>query len=142
MSDIGIRIKKRRKELGISAEQLAERLNVSRSTIYRYEKGDIEKLPANFLETIATELNTTPAFLMGWEEPDYHFIYNDNETILSTPKPQDTMKRLLEYYHTLTNDYFPSSLDTIYSNLDSENKKKLFQYSLKLLEIQYMDLET
>lgn len=64
----GERIKCRRKELGISAETLADMLNVSPATIYRYEKGDIEKLPSYALQPIAEALNTTPAFLMGWEE--------------------------------------------------------------------------
>lgn len=39
----GERMKQRRKEIGLSAEKVAERLGVSPATIYRYEKGDIEK---------------------------------------------------------------------------------------------------
>lgn len=64
---IGKRIKERRKELKIGAEELARRLGKDRSTIYRYEKGDIENLPIDILEPIARALNTTPAYLMGWE---------------------------------------------------------------------------
>ena len=67
---VGERIKSRRKELGISADRLAEILKVSRSTIFRYENGDIEKLPVSVLEPIAAILNTTPAYLMGWENED------------------------------------------------------------------------
>lgn len=63
------RIKKRRKELNISAEELAKALNVSRATIYRYESSDIEKLPTTILEPLSKILQTTPAYLMGWEEP-------------------------------------------------------------------------
>ena len=37
----GERIKCRRKELSMSAEQLAEKVSLSPATIYRYEKGDI-----------------------------------------------------------------------------------------------------
>lgn len=68
--DIGERMKLRRKELNLSADVVAEKLGVSRSTIFRYEKGDIEKLPTNILEDIAEVLKTTPAFLMGWEDED------------------------------------------------------------------------
>ena len=64
----GERMKERRKELGLSAEYVAERLGVSPATIYRYEKGDIEKMPGNILEPISKILNTTPSFLMGWED--------------------------------------------------------------------------
>ena len=62
----GQRMKERRKELGLSAEYVADRLGVSPATIYRYEKGDIEKMPGNILEPISKILNTTPSFLMGW----------------------------------------------------------------------------
>ncbi|MBP0976442.1 MAG: helix-turn-helix domain-containing protein [Oscillospiraceae bacterium] len=64
----GERIKLRRKELGLSCEQLADRINISASTMYRYENGDIEKMPGKLLDPIAKELATTPAWLMGWEE--------------------------------------------------------------------------
>lgn len=64
----GERIKSRRKELGISAEYLADKLGVSPATIYRYEKGDIEKMPGNILEPISRILLTSPAYLMGWSD--------------------------------------------------------------------------
>ena len=60
-------IKARRKELAMSAERLAEKVGVSPATIYRYEKGDIEKVPVDVIKDIAKALNTTPAYLMGWE---------------------------------------------------------------------------
>lgn len=68
MSDTGKRIQKRRKQLSISADSLAEFLGVSRSTIFRYENGEIEKIPANLLSDIAKFLKTSEAFLMGWSD--------------------------------------------------------------------------
>ena len=65
---VGERIKNRRKELGISADSLASLIGVSRSTMFRYEKGDIEKLPGDSLVPIAQALGTTPQYLMGWTE--------------------------------------------------------------------------
>ncbi len=64
----GERIKFRRKEIGFSAEKVADIIGVSPATIYRYEKGDIEKVPGDVLFSIAKALHTTPAYLMGWEE--------------------------------------------------------------------------
>lgn len=66
---IGDRIRERRKELGITAEQVAEALGLSPATIYRYERGDIEKVPGSILEPLAAVLMTTPKALMGWEPP-------------------------------------------------------------------------
>ena len=78
---IGERIKKRRTELGLSVDDIAEKLGKGRATVYRYENGDIEKLPTTVLEPLARVLKTTPAYLMGWEEnnenntaPDYSNI--------------------------------------------------------------------
>lgn len=65
---IGRRIKERRKELGISADKLAAKIGKDRSTIFRYERGDIENLPLDILKPIAEALLTTPQYLMGWEE--------------------------------------------------------------------------
>ena len=68
--NIGQRIKGRRKELKMSADELADKIGKDRSTIYRYEKGDIENLPLDILKPIASALSTTPQYLMGWEKAD------------------------------------------------------------------------
>ena len=64
----GERIKLRRKELGLSADKLAEAIGVSRSTMFRYENGYIEKLPINNLVPLARALNTTVGYLMGCDD--------------------------------------------------------------------------
>jgi repressor LexA len=65
---IGQRIRGCRKELNLSADDLAEKLGKDRSTIYRYENGDIGNFPTDILEPLAKILQTTPAYLMGWTE--------------------------------------------------------------------------
>lgn len=65
---IGQRIQQRRKEIGLSADEVAAYLKKDRSTIYRYESNDIEKLPTAILEPLAKVLKTTPAYLMGWQD--------------------------------------------------------------------------
>ena len=62
------RMKLRRKELGLSAEYVAEKLGCSPTTIYRYEKGDIEKMPLDILNPLSEILSTSPAYLMGWDD--------------------------------------------------------------------------
>lgn len=66
--NVGKRIQTRRKELNISIDELAKRLNKNRTTVYRYEKGDIENLPLDALKPLAEILQTSPAYLMGWED--------------------------------------------------------------------------
>lgn len=65
---IGDRVKECRVKLGYSAEQVAAELGISPATEYRYENGDISKMPAKLIAPLATFLSTTPAYLMGWED--------------------------------------------------------------------------
>lgn len=65
---IGQKIKESRQHLNMSVDDLAAKLGKNRATIYRYEKGDIENLPLDVLEPLANALETTPAYLMGWDE--------------------------------------------------------------------------
>jgi transcriptional regulator with XRE-family HTH domain len=66
--ETGQRMKFRRKELEIPVEDIAKALNISVATVYRYEKGDIEKVPGKILEPLSKILKTTPAYLMVWED--------------------------------------------------------------------------
>lgn len=71
----GERIKNRRKAMNITAEELGAKVGIDRSTVYRYEKGDIEKVPISALEPFATALHTTVSYLMGWtDDPEEHDI--------------------------------------------------------------------
>lgn len=65
---IGDRIKYRRIELEMSQDELARRLGYkSRSSINKIER-DASGLPQNKIADIAKALQTTPAYIMGWEE--------------------------------------------------------------------------
>lgn len=76
--DVGERIKYRRKQLGLSAEQIAAELGVSPATVYRYESNEIMNMRIDKLEPIAKALCTTPAYLMGWDDTaDIHASDND-----------------------------------------------------------------
>ncbi|MCS8593111.1 XRE family transcriptional regulator [Enterococcus faecium] len=85
---IGEKMKFRRKELKISADEIAKALGVSRSTIFRYEKGEIEKLPTENLRKIAEVLKTTPEELMGWTKTENNFPIISIYKQLSPPRQQ------------------------------------------------------
>ena len=73
----GDRIKQRRLELGLTVDDLAEKIGKSRATIYRYENGDIENMPTPILEPLAKALDTTPADLMGWQSSSISSLHNN-----------------------------------------------------------------
>ena len=75
------RIKQRRKDLGLRAEDVAERIGVSRSTMFRYENGEIETLPINHLVPIAKALHTSVDYLMGWTEDEKEPIPMDEDRL-------------------------------------------------------------
>ena len=62
------RMKERRNKLGISADEVAKKIGVSRSTYFRYENGDIEKMPLSIVKPLAEALRTTPEYLAGWDD--------------------------------------------------------------------------
>ena len=66
-TDNGIikRIKERRIELGYSYQDLADKTNMSKSTLQRYESGAIKNLPLDKLNVLANALYTTPLYLLG-----------------------------------------------------------------------------
>lgn len=67
----GERIKRRREELGIGQTDLAKKVGISKQSLYKYEKDIITNIPTDIVERLASVLDTTPAFIMGWEEkPD------------------------------------------------------------------------
>lgn len=70
LENVGKRIKTRRKELQLTAEELGKRIGKDRSTIYRYEKGEIENLPLDILYPLAEALETTADYLTGWEKKE------------------------------------------------------------------------
>ncbi len=99
--NIGNRIKQRRIDLDISAEELAVMIGKSRATIYRYENGDIENLPTTILEPLAEALETTPAYLMGWEDDPFDYDSYD----LEIPEVfNGDVKRFMEYEEALSKD--------------------------------------
>jgi transcriptional regulator with XRE-family HTH domain len=83
---IGDRIKEARLAPGYTAEQVAAFLNVSPATVYRYENGDISKLPSKFIKPLADFLCVTPSYLMGW---------TDEKPVQPKPENNDDEIRIL-----------------------------------------------
>lgn len=78
----------RRKTLNMSMSELAKKAGVSKATVQRWESGEIKNIRRDKISKLANALETTPAYLMGW----------DNEI---KEKKQDcqtfTLETLMEY---------------------------------------------
>ncbi len=71
----GERLKRLRKERGLSADELGAMIGKDRSTIYRYERGDIENSTVDVLPRLARALQTTPQYILGWDKkPTFYWV--------------------------------------------------------------------
>ncbi len=64
----GERIKLARQNKQMTLEDVAKIVGVTRQTIQKYESGIIPNIPSDKIELLASALETTPAYLMGWED--------------------------------------------------------------------------
>ena len=63
LGEIGRRLKAYRIGRGQTADEIAEKLGISRAAVYRIESGDVVKI--DILERLASELHTSLASLLG-----------------------------------------------------------------------------
>ena len=76
---IGERIKITREKLGMSQVDFADKIDVSKQTLYKYENNIITNVPSDKIEAIARIGNVTPSYIMGWDEPEHASYYDDPE---------------------------------------------------------------
>lgn len=62
------RLKSQRAHKNMTLEEVARKVGVTRATIQKYENGIIANIPSDKIEALAEALDTTPAYIMGWDE--------------------------------------------------------------------------
>lgn len=67
-ANIGQRIKKKREQQKLSLQFVADKLDVNRSSVMRWENGETGRIKLPILEKLAQILQTTPEYLMGYED--------------------------------------------------------------------------
>ena len=67
---VGERIKEIRNKIGMSQVEFADKIDVSKQTLYKYENNIITNIPSDKIEAAAKIGGVTPAFLMGWDKID------------------------------------------------------------------------
>lgn len=68
MENLSAILKKRRKELGLTLAQIAEKMGVAEATVQRWESGSIKSVRYEKMDKLAEILRVNPASFMGWEE--------------------------------------------------------------------------
>lgn len=73
------RIRTRRKELGLTLLQLADRAGVKEATVQRWESGNIKTIKYETVELLSNILCCSPQYLMGWDDKKDPAIMRDDE---------------------------------------------------------------
>lgn len=93
---VGDRIRLLRGKSYMTQVELADKINASKQTIYKYENNIVTNIPSDTIEKIASVFNVSEAYLMGWEENNG---FSKERAILEVKITEDTelMKRLEKY---------------------------------------------
>ncbi|WP_246169823.1 helix-turn-helix domain-containing protein [Alkalibaculum sporogenes] len=75
---VGDRIKKMRTDKGMTQEELAKYIDSTKQNIYKYENNIVTNIPSDKIEKIASALQATPTYLMGWDQIDEDCDFSTN----------------------------------------------------------------
>lgn len=68
--DMGQKIYNLRTQKGLTLEELGNMVGVGKSTVRKWENGMIANMKRDKILRVSEALDTTPAYLMGWEEEE------------------------------------------------------------------------
>lgn len=66
--ELGDKIKMLRIKQGLTLEEVGERVGVGKSTVRKWESGQIANMRRDKIALVAKALNVSPAYLMGWSD--------------------------------------------------------------------------
>ncbi|SUK14682.1 transcriptional repressor [Staphylococcus agnetis] len=87
-------IKSRRLELNLTLEQVGNMVGVGKSTVRKWETGDIENMRRDKIVKLAKALRVSPSFIMGFE--DDKEVVQEQDQQLSNSKQIDNLAAHLD----------------------------------------------
>ena len=114
---IGQRVKLRREELGLSQEELAKRIGYKSKTSINKIELDFRNLTQSKIKAIADALETTPSYIMGWDEEAAEAAKK------AVPSEEDSLNaEIIKLFMGLTADQKKEALNYLrYLSTKSEN---------------------
>lgn len=104
--DMSNKIKELRKAKNMTLEDVGKKVGVGKSTVRKWETGIIANMKRDKISALAKALDTTPAYLMGWEEEQKK---NDIQTdIILKMRTDSTFMSVVEKLYTLDQDKLES----------------------------------
>lgn len=112
--ELANKLRTKRLENNLSLQEVADKLGISKVTVSRYETLDITNIPSDKIEGMAKLYNTTPAYLMGWEEDEKEELTNQEKDIFSQLTDEELIK--LEKFKNMSTVMFMNEGNQISDN--------------------------
>lgn len=71
------KIKQRRLELGLTLDDVANRVGVRAATVSRWESGEIKNIRRDKIKLLSDALEVSPSYLMDWDDTPPSTVNND-----------------------------------------------------------------
>ncbi|HCC5597571.1 TPA: helix-turn-helix domain-containing protein [Staphylococcus aureus] len=124
-------IKSRRKELNLTLEQVGDLVGVGKSTVRKWETGDIENMKRDKIVKLAKALRVSPSYIMGIEDekPQLESIPVKKIPVvskISAGMPIYTEENLIDYIYFATKN-LNSNKEEFGLQVSGDSMDKLFQ---------------
>ncbi len=103
----GERIKLLRKEHGLTQEELGAKIGVKKAAVQKYEKGTVKNIKRDSLIKLAKCLDTTPEYLLGWDDTPSNATPVDDADLVMIPIIGRVAAGLSCFAETNITDYEP-----------------------------------
>jgi repressor LexA len=147
--EFAARLKNKRIESGLSLQEVAEKIGISKVTLSRYESLDIVNIPSDKIEELAIIYGTTPAYLMGWE----------NKSVITAPSfeyrnyPVGIAAGALEEIDAMDNvpmvsvpdawlGKYARNRDIVFMHVNGESMNKIIQNGATIAVLMNIDLDS
>lgn len=100
------RVKYLRKKCGLSVDDIAKSIGLSRATVHRYENQNMKNIPATVIEPLAKALNCSLEYLMGWDDNGNSFMEPLEEQIIHKYRHADDLSKAMVLRILYINEQF------------------------------------
>lgn len=141
--EIANKLKTLRTENKLSLKKVADFLNITSSTILKYENADITNIPIDNINKLAKIYKVNPSYILGldnYDKNEIHLSKEEKELILNLRKEKENKEKLFkdlcERYPDLIDEieYTLSNLNEIIKNDENKRNEFYYNYNKQLFE--------
>ena len=131
---ISEKLKNRRKQLGLTMYEVAQKAGVSEATVSRWESGDIANMKRDKIVLLAKALQVSPSFIMDWDNETEFFTIEETNLISNYRKLNiDGKAKADEYITDLSEQSKYTAAKTGTQNSISDEITPLFKQAVQTM---------